>query len=143
MTGLPMMHVSAAALLDADGRVLMAKRPEGKAMAGMWEFPGGKVEMGETPEAAMIREIREELGVEICPHCFAPVGFVSHAYEQFHLVMYLFAVNRYEGIPQAKEGQELTWKRPEHLRKMALPAADIPLIEPLAHYVAARGVLAY
>lgn len=140
---LPIIQVSAAAILDADGRVLLAKRPEGKAMAGMWEFPGGKIEPGETPEAALIREIKEELDIKICEHCFAPISFVSHAYERFHLVMYLFVVNRYEGMPHAKEGQELCWKRPEHLRNIAMPPADLPLIDPLAQYVAARGVLAF
>jgi 8-oxo-dGTP diphosphatase len=138
---LPIIHVAAAAIIDAEGRVLLAQRPEGKEMAGMWEFPGGKIEPGETPEAAMIREIKEEIGLDICSHCFAPLSFVSHAYARFHLVMYLFAVNRFEGIPTPKEGQQLTWKRPQQMRQLAMPAADKPLIDVVADYVSARGVL--
>lgn len=141
MSGLPVVQVSAAAILDADGRVLLAQRPEGKAMAGLWEFPGGKIEAQETPEAAMIREIKEELGVQICEHCFAPLSFVSHAYERFHLVMFLFVVNRYEGVIQANEHQALSWKHPRDLHNIAMPPADLPLIAPLQEYVNARGVL--
>lgn len=120
--------VSAAALVDADGRVLLAQRPEGKSMAGMWEFPGGKVEEGETPEQTIIREIDEELGLDICDSCIAPLSFVSHAYEDFHLLMLLYICRNWEGIAQGKEGQELCWKRPSEMNELAMPPADKPLI---------------
>ena len=103
--------VSAVALIDADGRVLIARRPEGKSMAGLWEFPGGKVEAGETPEAALIRELHEELGIDTWKSCLAPLTFASHAYEDFHLLMPLFACRRWQGVPRAREGQELAWVR--------------------------------
>lgn len=119
------------ALIDADGRVLLTQRPEGKSMAGLWEFPGGKVEADETPEAAIIREMREELGVEICKTCFAPLTFVSHTYETFHLVMMLYVCRRWEKIPQPLEGQQLTWKRPLEMRDMPMPPADVPLVASL------------
>ena len=108
--------VSAVALYDADGRVLLAQRPEGKSMAGLWEFPGGKVEQGESPEAALSRELREELGIEVCERCTSPVTFVSHTYENFHLVMLLYACRKWEGIPQSLEGQALTWRDPHDMR---------------------------
>jgi 8-oxo-dGTP diphosphatase len=127
--------VSAVALVDADGRVLLAQRPQGKSLAGMWEFPGGKVEPGETPEAALMREIQEELGIELCAHCFTPLTFVSHAYEQFHLLMLLYVAHRWEGIPQSREGQALTWKRPAQMRMMSMPPADLPLIPVLEDYL--------
>ena len=120
--------VSAVALIDADGRVLLAQRPEGKSLAGLWEFPGGKVEPGESPEAALIRELREELGIETKASCLAPLTFASHAYEQFHLLMPLFACRKWEGTPQSREGQALKWVRPSDLRNYPMPAADIPLI---------------
>ena len=126
--------VVAAALFDADGRVLLAQRPEGKSLAGLWEFPGGKIDAGETPEAALIRELREELGIELCTNCFAPLTFVSHAYEQFHLLMLLYVANRWEGIPESREGQNLCWKRPREMRAMPMPPADIPLIPALEAY---------
>jgi 8-oxo-dGTP diphosphatase len=120
--------VSAVALIDADGRVLLAQRPEGKSMAGLWEFPGGKVEQGETPEAALIRELHEELGIGTWASCLAPLTFASHAYADFHLLMPLFACRKWEGTPQSREGQALKWVRPSDLRNYPMPAADIPLI---------------
>lgn len=120
--------VSAVALIDADGRVLLAQRPEGKSMAGLWEFPGGKVEPGETPEAALIRELREELGIDTWSSCLAPLTFASHGYADFHLLMPLFACRKWEGTPQSQEGQALKWVRPGELRSYPMPPADIPLI---------------
>ena len=120
--------VSAVALIDIDGRVLLAQRPEGKAMAGLWEFPGGKIEPGETPEAALIRELHEELGIDTWSSCLAPLTFASHSYESFHLLMPLFACRKWEGTPQPREGQTLKWVRPTELRDFPMPAADIPLI---------------
>jgi 8-oxo-dGTP diphosphatase len=120
--------VSAVALIDADGRVLLAQRPEGKTMAGLWEFPGGKVEAGETPEAALIRELHEELGIETWQSCLAPLTFASHAYADFHLLMPLFACRRWQGTPHGREGQALAWVRPADLRNYPMPPADLPLI---------------
>ena len=120
--------VSAVALIDADGRVLLAQRPEGKSMAGLWEFPGGKVEAGEAPEAALIRELHEELGINTWKSCLAPLTFASHAYEKFHLLMPLFACRRWEGVPTPREGQTLAWVRPDRLRDYPMPPADIPSI---------------
>ena len=120
--------VSAVALIDADGRVLIAQRPEGKSMAGLWEFPGGKVEAGETPEAALIRELHEELGIETWHSCLAPLTFASHAYEDFHLLMPLFACRRWEGIATPREGQVLKWVHARDLANYPMPPADIPLI---------------
>ena len=120
--------VAAVALIDADGRVLLARRPEGKAMAGLWEFPGGKVEAGETPEAALVRELDEELGIEVAPSCLAPFTFASHAYEDFHLLMPLFVCRVWEGPVRPREGQETAWVRPARLRDYAMPPADEPLV---------------
>ena len=120
--------VAAVALIDADGRVLLAQRPEGQSMAGLWEFPGGKVEAGETPEAALLRELHEELGINTWQSCLAPLTFASHAYERFHLLMPLFACRRWEGVPNPREGQTLAWVRPDRLRDYPMPPADIPLI---------------
>ncbi|ABD53209.1 mutator mutT protein [Jannaschia sp. CCS1] len=120
--------VSAVALIDAEGRLLLAQRPEGKSMAGLWEFPGGKVEDGETPEQALIRELQEELGIDTWESCLAPLTFASHAYETFHLLMPLFACRKWNGIPQSREGQTLKWVRAADLRDYPMPPADIPLI---------------
>lgn len=120
--------VSAVALIDVDGRVLLAQRPEGKAMAGLWEFPGGKVEPGETPEAALIRELEEELGIDTWASCLAPLTFASHAYADFHLLMPLFACRKWQGQPVAREGQTLKWVRARDLRDYPMPPADLPLI---------------
>jgi 8-oxo-dGTP diphosphatase len=120
--------VAAVALIDPDGRVLLAQRPEGKAMAGLWEFPGGKVEDGEAPEHALIRELDEELGIDTWASCLAPLTFASHGYETFHLLMPLFACRKWQGVPQSREGQALSWVRPNRLRDYPMPPADIPLI---------------
>ncbi|HEC70412.1 MAG TPA: (deoxy)nucleoside triphosphate pyrophosphohydrolase [Roseobacter sp.] len=130
-----MMLVSAVALIDIDGRVLLAQRPPGKSMAGLWEFPGGKVETGETPEAALIRELQEELGIDTWASCLAPLTFASHAYDDFHLLMPLFACRKWQGTPQAKEGQALKWVRPNALKDYPMPAADIPLISILRDWL--------
>ena len=120
--------VSAVALIDVEGRVLLAQRPPGRSLAGLWEFPGGKVEPGETPEAALIRELKEELGIDTWQSCLAPLTFASHSYEDFHLLMPLFACRRWQGIPSGQEGQTLAWVRPQQLKDYPMPPADLPLI---------------
>ena len=120
--------VAACALIDADGRVLLAQRPEGKSMAGLWEFPGGKVEAGERPEDTLIRELHEELGIVVREECLAPLAFASHSYPDFHLLMPLYVCRRWEGTMTAKEGQSLTWARPNRLRDYKMPPADEPLV---------------
>ncbi len=127
--------VSAVALIDRDGRVLVAERPEGKSMAGLWEFPGGKVEPGESPEAALIRELREELGIETWRSCLAPLTFASHSYEDFHLLMPLFACRKWEGVVTAREGQRLKWARAAELRDLPMPPADVPLVAALRDWL--------
>ena len=127
--------VSAVALIDVDGRVLLAKRPEGKSMAGLWEFPGGKVETGETPEEALIRELREELAIDTWQSCLAPLTFASHAYPDFHLLMPLYACRKWEGTPTPREGQELAWIRANALKNYEMPPADIPLISILRDWL--------
>ena len=125
---LPVVIVSAVALIDADGRVLLARRPAGKKMAGLWEFPGGKVEAGETPEAALIRELGEELGIDTAESCLAPLSFASHAYDDFHLLMLVYVCRKWKGTPRQMEGNELAWVRPARLRDYEMPPADLPLI---------------
>ncbi|MEM8776100.1 MAG: 8-oxo-dGTP diphosphatase MutT, partial [Pseudomonadota bacterium] len=125
----------AVALIDVEGRVLLAQRPAGKSMAGLWEFPGGKVEVGETPEVALIRELEEELGINTWESCLAPLTFASHKYEEFHLLMPLFACRKWEGTPQSREGQVLKWVRPHALRDYPMPPADLPLIPVLRDWL--------
>jgi len=120
--------VAACALIDADGRILLAQRPEGKSLAGLWEFPGGKVEPGETPEETLIRELDEELGIQTKEACLAPLTFASHTYETFHLLMPLYVCRRFEGIPHGREGQAIKWVKPNALRDYPMPPADEPLI---------------
>jgi 8-oxo-dGTP diphosphatase len=120
--------VSAVALIDVEGRILLTQRPEGKSMAGLWEFPGGKVEPYETPEHALIRELQEELGIDTWESCLAPLTFASHSYADFHLLMPLYACRKWEGFPQGREGQTLKWARVKELRDYPMPPADIPLI---------------
>jgi 8-oxo-dGTP diphosphatase len=128
MTHIKLTLVVACALVDPDKRVLLAQRPAGKAMAGLWEFPGGKLEPGERPEAALIRELQEEIGITVAEPCLAPLTFASHAYETFHLLMPLYICRRWEGQVSAREGQTLAWVRPNKLRDYEMPPADIPLI---------------
>ncbi len=123
-----MLLVAACALIDGDGRILLAQRPEGKNLAGLWEFPGGKVEPGETPEETVVRELQEELGIVTRIPCLAPLTFASHSYDGFHLLMPLFVCRRYEGIAHGREGQAIKWVRPQALRDYPMPPADEPLI---------------
>lgn len=123
--------VAACALIDADGRVLIAQRPAGKSMAGLWEFPGGKVDPGERPEDALIRELKEELGIVVNEACLAPLTFASHSYEDFHLLMPLYVCRRWEGTVAPHEGQKLAWVRPNRLKEYPMPPADVPLISHL------------
>ena len=125
---IPTVLVVAVALIDVDGRVLIAKRPEGKTLAGLWEFPGGKVEPGERPEAALIRELREELGIEVSESCLAPFVFASHAYDSFHLLMPLYLCRRWDGVVAAREHDALAWVRPNQLSDYPMPPADEPLV---------------
>ena len=129
--GVTLLLVVAAALVDADGRVLIAQRPPGKALAGLWEFPGGKLAPGERPEAGLIRELAEELGITVRDACLAPLSFASHAYPTFHLLMPLYVCRRWDGFVQSNEGQALKWVRPGALRDFPMPPADAPLIPPL------------
>lgn len=124
----PILLVAAVALIDSDGRVLLAQRPPGKHLAGLWEFPGGKVHAGETPEAALIRELAEELGIDVAATCLAPFTFASHAYPEFHLLMPLYVCRKWSGIPLPREGQRLKWVRPAQLADYPMPPADKPLV---------------
>jgi 8-oxo-dGTP diphosphatase len=125
---LPLLLVAACALVDRDGRVLLAQRPDGKPMAGLWEFPGGKIEKGESPEQTIVRELSEELAIDTKVACLAPLAFASHAYEKFHLLMPLYVCRRFWGTPQPREGQMLKWVRPRDMRNYPMPPADEPLI---------------
>ena len=127
-SALPILTVVAVALVDADGRVLLAQRPEGKAMAGLWEFPGGKIHPGESPEAALIRELKEEIDIDVTEACLAPFTFASHRYEKFHLLMPLYVCRRWKGTLRPREGQTLAWVRPAKLGEYPMPPADIPLV---------------
>lgn len=131
-----LLLVVAAALIDADHRVLVAQRPQGKQLAGLWEFPGGKLDPGERPEQALIRELREELGIEVKAPCLAPLTFASHAYDDFHLLMPLYACRRWDGSVHPREGQALKWLHPRQLRELPMPPADAPLIPALIDLLA-------
>jgi len=130
-----MLLVAACALVDVDGRVLLCQRPEGKALAGLWEFPGGKLEPGETPEACLIRELREELGIEVAAACLAPFVFASHSYETFHLLMPLYLCRRWEGVVRALEHPQIRWVRPSQMADLAMPPADAPLVAYLRDFL--------
>ncbi len=127
--------VSAAALIDFDGRILLSKRPPNKSMPGCWEFPGGKLKKSETPEEALIRELKEEIGIDTVKSCLSPLAFASHNYEDFHLLMPLFACRKWDGVPLALENQELGWFCPAEMRKLDMPPADIPLISVLRDWL--------
>ena len=133
--GTPIVLVAACALIDVDGRILLTRRPEGKVMAGLWEFPGGKMEAGETPEAALIRELREELGIDVAASCLAPFAFASHGYEAFHLLMPLYLCRRWTGRAEGREGQALAWVQPRKLADYPMPPADKPLIPLLRDFL--------
>ena len=135
MTDLPIVLVAAVALFDRDGRVLIAQRPEGKSMAGLWEFPGGKLEDGETPEAALIRELKEELAVDTVESCLAPFTFASHAYDDFHLLMPLYVCRKWDGAVTPMENQRIEWVMPMRLRDYPMPPADKPLVAMLRDYL--------
>lgn len=131
MTGKRLLFVVAVALIDADNRVLISQRPHGKQLAGLWEFPGGKLDPGETPEQALVRECREELGIEVCETCLAPLTFASHTYEDFHLLMPLYICRNWEGEISPQEGQQIAWVRANRLQHYPMPPADVPLLPAL------------
>lgn len=123
-----LVQISAVALVDIDGRVLLASRPKGKHLEGMWEFPGGKIEPSETPEAALVRELKEELAINVEESCLAPFTFVTHHYEEKSILLLLYLCRKWEGIPEAQEGQELIWRRPNDMAGLSMPPADVPLV---------------
>ncbi len=131
----PLLLVAACALVDTDGRVLLTRRPEGKKMAGLWEFPGGKLDPGETPEAALIRELKEEIGIDVAAACLAPFAFASHPYDHFHLLMPLYLCRRWKGTPKPRENQTLAWVRAQKLAEYEMPPADKPLIPLLRDFL--------
>lgn len=131
----PTLLVVAVAMIDADGRILLAQRPPGKKLAGLWEFPGGKVNDGETPEAALVRELKEELGVDTAASCLAPFTFASHSYDEFHLLMPLYVCRVWEGDPAPQEGQQLAWVRPAKMAEYPMPPADVPLVAMLRDFL--------
>ena len=133
--GGPLLLVAACALVDVDGRVLMCQRPQGKSLAGLWEFPGGKLEPGETPEACLIRELKEELDIEVASACLAPFVFASHSYEAFHLLMPLYLCRRWEGTPRAVEHPQIRWIRPSQMSELPMPPADEPLVAYLRDFL--------
>ncbi len=135
MTALPVTLVAAVALVDIDGRVLLQQRPEGKSMAGLWEFPGGKIEAGESPEACLIRELKEELAIDVTEACLAPFTFASHGYADFHLLMPLFLCRRWDGVVTAREGQALKWLWPNKIGELPMPPADRPLVAMLRDWL--------
>ncbi len=135
MTALLVTLVAAVALVDIDGRVLLQQRPEGKSMAGLWEFPGGKIEAGESPEACLIRELKEELAIDVTEACLAPFTFASHGYADFHLLMPLFLCRRWDGVVTAREGQSLKWLRPNKIGELPMPPADRPLVAMLRDWL--------
>jgi 8-oxo-dGTP diphosphatase len=135
-----LLLVAAAVLLDGDGRVLLAQRPQGKNLAGLWEFPGGKIEVGERPEAALVRELHEELGIEVDKEDMTPIAFASHAYDDFHLLMPVWAAHKWQGTPQSKEGQALAWVGVDALETYPMPPADIPLIDTLKRLYGQGGL---
>ena len=133
--GAPLLLVAACALVDVDGRVLMCQRPHGKSLAGLWEFPGGKLEPGETPEACLVRELKEELDIEVASACLAPFVFASHSYEAFHLLMPLYLCRRWEGTPRAVEHPQIRWIRPAQMAELPMPPADEPLVAYLRDFL--------
>ncbi len=136
-----LVWVVAAALVDGDGRVLVAQRPAGTSLAGLWEFPGGKIEAGETPEAALVRELTEELGIGVDPGDAMPLNFVSHGYGDFHLVMLLYVIRRWSGVPHGQQGQPLRWATPATLARLPMPPADVPLLAALSVHLGNGGVV--
>jgi 8-oxo-dGTP diphosphatase len=131
----PVLLVVSVALIDIDERILLAQRPEGRQMSGLWEFPGGKIEEGETPEVALVRELKEELGIDITESCLAPFSFASHVYDSFHLLMPLYQCRQWKGAPSPKEQQKLKWVRHENFNDYAMPPADLPLVAMLKEFL--------